>query len=144
MASMPVATHVLLLTLAAPAAIRWAPSLEDALARAEREKRVVFVAINMDGERANREMVRDHYRDATLAKLGAHTVNVFCSLSGEPKLPGVTAAVQNRCERQVRARILQVDGEAPIVAPQHLFLAPDGKILAAVPYYLTKGELEWL
>ena len=53
------------------------------LARAKAENKVVMLAFNMAGERANDEMVADHYKDGTLGALSLLTINVFCSISTE-------------------------------------------------------------
>ena len=59
-----------LLSGAAAPAIAWRPSLDAALAEAGERKVPVFVAINMDGERANGEVHGLHLRDATGAGRG--------------------------------------------------------------------------
>ncbi|MFQ5505616.1 MAG: HEAT repeat domain-containing protein [Planctomycetota bacterium] len=36
------------------------------------------------------------------------------------------------------------DDEDWIVAPQHIFISPEGEVLSSVPYQITVGELEWM
>ena len=141
------ALHVLVALAATSSAtcqIKWTTDLDAAFARAKDEKRVIFVAINMDGERANAEMLAEHYRDGRLAKLSRQTVNIFCTQSKERRVSGVSVEQQHHCEVQVRERILKATPDTWVVSPQHLFLGPDGKILSSVPYRVTKGELEWM
>lgn len=140
---------VLLAASTATAQIQWARSLDEALAAAKTRNTVVFVALNMDGERANDQMVEDHYRDSTLVKLSKNTINLFCSNNTHgngscKRCKGTTCAIHRTNDYQVRRKILQVDGETSVVAPQHLFLDGDGKIINSATYFITKGELEWL
>src|SRR5690606_34327805 len=134
----------------ASAQIDWAPSLEEALKQAGAEKKVVAIVLNMDGERANDRMVADHYQDDLLVKLSRHTVNLFCSNDTHSKSGTCSRCKAHTCQQHrnndfsVRRTILGLDGTAPVVAPQHIFVGPDGKIIHSAPYYLTKGELEWM
>ncbi|MBM4064005.1 MAG: hypothetical protein FJ265_23335, partial [Planctomycetes bacterium] len=123
--------------------IRWTPSFDEALAAAKADKKVVMVAFNLAGERANDELVADHYKDPVLARLSAHTVNVFCSISAESRVPGVTPAQQQAAERQARLQVLEIGPGEDVIAPQHVFLGPDGAVLSSVAWRITKGELEW-
>ena len=61
------------------AQIEWRADAAAAFDEAKRDGKVVFVAINMDGARANDEMIRSHYADAGVRKLAAHTVALFAS-----------------------------------------------------------------
>ena len=70
----------------AVAQIRWTPDFAEAMQRAKDEGKVVLFAFNLAGERANDEMVADHYKDPTLGKLSQATVNVFCSIANEPRV----------------------------------------------------------
>jgi len=139
----------LLAASTASAQIQWARSLDDALTEAKSKNTAVFVALNMDGERANDQMVEDHYRDSILVKLSANTVNLFCSANVHgngrcKRCKGTTCSIHRANDYQVRRKILKVDGETSVVAPQHLFLSPDGEIIHSASYFITKGELEWL
>jgi hypothetical protein len=124
--------------------IRWTPSFDAALATARAENKVLVLAFNMSGERANDELVGDHYLDPTLGRLSAHTVNVFCSIAVEPRVAGVSPSQQQAAERAARLQVLKVGPGEDVIAPQHVFVGPDGTVLSAVPYRVTKGELEWV
>lgn len=125
------------------AQIRWTPDFAEAMQRAKAENKVVLFAFNLAGERANDEMVADHYKDPTLGKLSQATVNVFCSIASEPRVPGVTPAQHQAAEQQARLQVLKIGPGEDVIAPQHVFVGPDGTVLSSVPWRLTKGELEW-
>lgn len=124
--------------------IPWTPGFADVLALAKEKRKVVMIAVNRDGERANEELLRQHYVDPRLAKLGAHTLNVFCSDAKTVRVPGVTPEQQQADDKRVREQVLGLLPEQAVAAPQHVFLRPDGAVLSAVPWHVTKGELEWV
>ncbi|MCU0862383.1 MAG: hypothetical protein MUC36_01205 [Planctomycetes bacterium] len=127
----------------AVAQVRWTPRFEEAMQLARAESKVVLLAFNLAGERANDELVADHYKDPVLGKLSQFTVNVFCSIATEPRVPGVTAQQQQSAEQQARLQVLKIGPGEDVIAPQHVFVGPDGAVLSAVSYRITKGELEW-
>ncbi len=147
----PVALLVALLApaLAAPT-LDWRASVDEALAEAKRDGKVVFLAINMDHERANDWMVETHYRDPTIRKLAARTVNLFASRfdhGGADRCPrvggGPPCAAHVAIDKRVRREFVPVEPDGSVIAPQHVFLAPGGEVLLSVPYQVTVGELEW-
>ncbi len=127
----------------AVAQIRWTPRFDEAMQVAKAENKVVLFAFNLAGERANDEMVADHYKDPVLGKLSQFSVNVFCSIATEPRVPGVTPAQHQAAEQQARLQVLKIGPGEDVIAPQHVFVGPDGTVLSAVSYRITKGELEW-
>ncbi len=139
-----VALAIACLPMVAVAQIRWTPSYDQAVAAAKAENRVLFLAFNMAGERANDEMVADHYKDATLGKLSQATINLFCSQATEARVAGVTPNQQQSAEVQARLQVLKIGPGEDVIAPQHVFVHPDGTVISSVPYRITKGELEWV
>lgn len=132
------------------AGITWQGSLDAALADAKVKKGPVFIAVNMDGERANDEMVAVHYKDPRIATLAAKCASLFASVddhSGDKsckRCGGPVTCVEHRAvEKVVRAKYLKSLAGGGYVAPEHVFLDGDGKILLSVPYRITLGELEW-
>lgn len=123
--------------------IVWTPSLDDALAKAKAEKKPILLAFNLDGERASDELVADHYKDAAIAKLAERTLNVFCSITDRPRVPGVSAAQHQAAEKKARGEILKIGAGEDVIAPQHVFIDGDGTVLVSAAYRLSKGELEW-
>ena len=129
--------------------IRWEPNVADALTEAKQTQRVVFIAINMDGDPGNDRMAEGVYRDKTILRLTAQTLNLVGSLdwhnrSGPCRRLGPIACSEHQAvEKEVRTRFLQEDADGHVVAPQHLWIGPDGEVLLSVPYEVTAGELEW-
>jgi hypothetical protein len=132
------------------AGIAWRTSLDEALAAAKSQNAPVFVAVNMDGERANDEMVAERYVDPRIVELAARCAALFASAddhsgSGPCRRCGgpVTCEQHKSIEKTIRAKYLQRAADGGYVAPEHLFLDPEGKVLLSVPYRVSRGELEW-
>jgi len=130
------------------ASIAWAPDHEAALEDAKESQRIVFLAVNMDGERANDELAKKTYRAKTLVGLSKHSVNLVASAfehsSGAcSRFDGIRCSAHMACDIWARAEILTKDAEGYVIAPQHVWLAPTGEVLLSVPYAVTEAELEW-
>lgn len=130
--------------------IHWRASLSGALDEAQASGSAVFVVLNMDGEKANDELANFIYRDKLICELAAGTINVVGSSFEHTPAPGicarfgsVTCREHQDVEKEIRKRLLGVPSSAPIVAPQHFFLTPDGDPILAVPYGISRPELEW-
>ena len=67
--------------LGAPAAndIQWQSSFEKTLEKAAAEKKVVFLAVNMDGEKANERMLEKVYTEKSVVELSKQTLNIVAS-----------------------------------------------------------------
>jgi hypothetical protein len=137
--------------LAVPAGgITWSPSLDAAQEQARTEMKVLFVAAHMPGEAANERMARTIYTDKAITRLAGMTTNVLAMAMDRYEdagtrvdLGGLTDEQLRRLDIDIRARVLKPDAQGYVVAPQHVFIAPDGEVLLSVPYELTRGELEW-
>ena len=133
----------------AGSAIEWAESFDGAFTSAVKEGQVVFVAVNMDGERANDRMVEDVYGDKRIVALSERTVNLIASASehkasGTCRRFGCSSCRQHQLvDVSVREHILKPDASGGVVAPQHVFLAPDGSVILSAPYEISSAELEW-
>lgn len=129
--------------------IQWDESFDLALERADKEGKVVFIAVNMDGEAANERAVKSVYTDRAVAALTEHTVNVIASAdrhsrSGVCKRFGCTSCdAHQEMDMDVRERILKPDATGAVIAPQHVFLSPAGDVLLSVPYEVSAKELAW-
>ena len=129
--------------------ITWEESFDLALERADKEGKVVFIAVNMDGEAANERAVKSVYTDRAVAALTEHTVNVIASAdrhsrSGVCKRFGCTSCdAHQEMDMDVRERILKPDATGAVIAPQHVFLSPAGDVLLSVPYEVSAKELAW-
>lgn len=144
-------SFVFLAAIPATAAdIAWQATYEKAVELAKTEHKVVFVAINMDGEGANDRMAKNVYTDKGVAALAGFTVNVLASPGqhGPPdkgcaRFVGLACRDHQACDKSARASVLKPDPSGNVVAPQHVFLDAGGQPLLSVPYEITAGELEW-
>lgn len=130
--------------------IVWETSYEAALERAAREQRPIFVAVSVDDVHACEQLIDDVYGDRTLEGLTAHTVNLMASDSTHsenakscPRFGGPSCREHRYVDAAVREALLAPSENGAYVAPQHLFLAPDGALILSVPYEVSAGELEW-
>lgn len=149
-----VSSFVAQLTVAAVAlageSIRWAPDWDEALQRAGAEKKVVFIAVNMDGEVANDRMAQKVYADERVVAASGWTINVVASRFDHApekractRFGGIECIQHRRIEGAVRQNVLKSDAKGYVVAPQHVFLAPDQSVILSVPYEVTAEELAW-
>lgn len=132
------------------AGLVWQKLFEEAQALAKREKKVVFVAVNMDGEKANERMLAKVYTDKAVIELARSTVNVIASAAEHagadkpcPKFDGLYCLDHRRTDMTLRKELLKPDSDGFVVAPQHVFLDPEGKVLCSVPYEVSASELAW-
>jgi len=132
---------------AAPSSVSWESDFDAAMSRAKSENKVVFIALNMDGEAANDRMAKDVYHDKELIELTANTVNLLASRFDHggscKRFDGLECDQHKAIDTRVRADVLQAPADASVVAPQHVFLAPDGSVLLSVPYEMRTRELKW-
>lgn len=130
--------------------IAWRSELKAAQADAKAAGQVVFVAVNMDGERANDRMAEEVYEDKRIMELAGLTVSLVASNDTHagkgktcPRFGEVTCEAHRRVDADVRGGVLAPDAGGYVVAPQHVFLAPDGSVILSVPYEMRAEELEW-
>jgi uncharacterized membrane protein YgcG len=129
--------------------IKWEAAYEETLASAAAEARVVFIAVNMTGERANERMIADVYPEKKIEELAALTLNMVATNCWQGKASAckafkpLTPEELRELDVQIREKVLQPDDQGYVVAPQHVFLAPDGSVILSVPYEVTVHELEW-
>lgn len=131
-------------------ALVWSPRWEDAFAAAKAEKKIVFLAINMDGEAANERLATKVYSDPQVVAASKLTVNLIASRfehapEGKPcaRFGGLTCTEHRRIEGAARDQVLKSDSAGFTVAPQHIFLSSDGAVLLSVPYEVSAQELVW-
>jgi hypothetical protein len=147
----PIAALVCLaLPVFAGESISWSKDFEEAKARAAAEKKVVFVAVNMDGEAANDRLAEKVYADKRVTSAAALTINVIASRFDHApekrpctRFAGIECIDHKRCDGAVRANVLKADANGYVVAPQHVFLGPDGAVILSVPYEISAEELQW-
>lgn len=135
---------------AGPDSIAWEAKPADALAHAREQQRPVFLAINFDGERACDRLADKVYHDKTIVRLAGSAVCLIASPSEHgsgdrpcARFQGLHCAEHKQTDIWARKDVLKPDAEGYIVAPQHVFLAPDGKVILSVPYEVSESELAW-
>ncbi len=127
----------------------WESEYEAALLKAKTESKIIFLAVNMDDEKGNDRMVKNVYTDRTVQRLAQGTVNLVASIGRHNKsgacshLGTITCAEHRAVEGRVNGPILKPDNQGQVVAPQHVWLSSEGKVLISVPYEITAGEMEW-
>jgi HEAT repeat protein len=130
--------------------IQWQDDLQRTQEQAAAGKQVVFIAVNMDGERANDRLVKETYTSDSIRELAGHTLNLVASNFEHgssskpcPRFGTITCDEHRHVDSDVRAKILSPDERGFVVAPQHVFLSPEGEVILSVPYDLKTAELEW-
>jgi hypothetical protein len=129
--------------------IEWQSDYASAFALAKERDTIVFLAVNMDGERANDTAAKKLYKDKTIMSLSATTVNLVASKfvhtkSGTCSRFGTIACAEHqKVDIKARGAIFNPDGDAEVIAPHHVFLDKDGKVLLSVAYGVQNVELAW-
>lgn len=128
--------------------ITWEGDWAAAKARSASETKVLFLAVNMDGERANDRLANKVYHDKRVVELAEFTVPVIASAhehSGRTckRFGTVECSQHQSIDIRVREELLPKDEGGFVVAPQHVFLGPSGEVLLSVPYEINAAELEW-
>lgn len=134
-----------------PAAeIQWQASFEKTLEKSAAEKKVVFLAVNMDGEKANERMLERVYAEKSIIELSQSTLNLIASAAEHaaadklcPKFRGMFCLDHRRTDTAARKEVLKADDDGLVIAPQNVFIGPDGKVILSVPYEISASELEW-
>ena len=119
----------------------WVESIEAGLAAAKSRNQALMVALNMDKERGNQQMVDEVYPSPEFHEAAKHCVIAVASMFEHPKKTGaggatvcarfgsVTCAQHRAIEKTVRADWLKRGPKDDIESPRHIFVSPDGKIL---------------
>jgi HEAT repeat protein len=122
--------------------LKFAKSYEEAFTRAKAEKKPVLFCIMKDNEIACKRMLGTVYKNPGVRKKMAEFVLVPCSISPEPTFEGVRAVEHQACERAMREAY---QAENLVIAPQHIVVDPEGKLLLKKAYELNTGKfLEFL
>ncbi len=130
--------------------IVWQKDVEGALAQARDQRKLVVLAVNMDGERACDRLADKVYADKALVALAGQSLNLIASpnehVGGEkpcPRFGTLRCAEHRKIDLWARKNALKPDAGGYVIAPQHVFLDPQGKVILSVPYEVSAAELEW-
>lgn len=139
-----------------PPGIAWHPRWEDALAQAKAENKPLMVAFVLEGEPANEQIMREHFKAREIIELSRKFVCVaaaprltekkkgirFDGTEGDvsAKLGSASPAEIAKTEFLARTRLLEA---SKVSCPQFVFVAPDGKtLLLRHVWMLPKAELK--
>ncbi|MHC4379890.1 MAG: HEAT repeat domain-containing protein [Planctomycetota bacterium] len=131
------------------ASITWETDFDAAFATAVERDTIVFLAVNMDGERANDTAAKKLYVDRKILPLFAQSVNLVASRfehsTGDacPRFEGVSCAEHQKVDIKARSQVLKPGPTGDVIAPHHVFLDKHGTVLLSVPYEISARELEW-
>lgn len=146
------ATVVLTALPSAPAGpgIVWSADWSAAFEAAAAGRKVVFLAVNMDGEKANELLASKTYFDEDLVQLSGLTVNLAASRFSHAaagkncgRFPGLTCADHQKTDIRAREQVLKAGLGGEVVAPQHVWMDAAGKVLLSVAYQVSAEELAW-
>lgn len=147
--------HLLILgTLLLPVqGVAWERDHAAAFEKAEARNVPVFLAFNMDGERASDSTALTLYRDPAFVKRSADFVCLIASTSRhDAKVEGTGDAAREVCSRfgslscdehlQVEIRASEeFIGRDTVISPQHLLVSPQRGVLARKAYQASKNDL---
>lgn len=131
------------------AGIDWRTTYPEAFAEAKQRDTIVFLAVNMDGERANDTAAKKLYHDKVILPLAAESVSLVASKFEHssdgpcPRFGTITCAQHQTIDKQARSQILAPDATGEVIAPHHVFLDKKGTVLMSVPYEVSNKELAW-
>lgn len=133
-----------------PEGITWETHYASALGVARTDMRVIFLAVNMDGERANDYLAEETYFDEEIVALSKRSLNLVASAfmhgrSGGKcsRFPGVQCKEHQEIEKDARKSVIRETSEGKVIAPQHIFLDHKGDIILSVAYLVSREELLW-
>ncbi len=143
-------TIMLALLACLASGIEWSHSYDEAIARAKEQSKVVFIAINMDGERANDTIAAKVYSDKAIVDLTHATVNLIASNDEHkggtkscPRFAGIPCSAHVAVDVEIRGTVVKSTAAGWVIAPQHVFLRPTGEVILSVPYTVDASELTW-
>ena len=131
------------------ASIPWKATYQEAFQEANDRDTIVFLAVNMDGERANDTAAKKLYQDKVILPLAADAVSMVASKFEHaadgpcPRFGTISCAEHQRIDIQARAQVLKPDASGEVIAPHHVWLDKKGNVLLSVPYEVSNKELAW-
>jgi HEAT repeat protein len=141
------------------ASMPWLPSAREAFDAGARGSLPVMVSMAMDGERANDWIAAHHFRDPEVIRVAEIIPCLLASPFGEGGLraasvehgerdgvctryDAVPCAAHQAVEAWARSEFLA--GVESFQVPRHVFVTPEGRVLAHREYYLSERDLRWM
>ncbi len=128
--------------------IAWTSSFQSALLEAQERNVPLFIALNMDNEAANDQILKSHYEDPEIVSISRKMVCVIGSIFDHggrqgkggycPRFGNLYCEEHRSSEMAVRERYLR---SPTAVAPQHMMCSPDGTLLSRREYMLPTLDL---
>lgn len=133
--------------IAAGEGIAWTGDVKATFARAEKDNMPVVVAINaLDNEGGNRTMAFVRYRDPALIAASGAALCLVASPSDHPHKSGICARFGScKCADHkgvLNWAMLRFAPDRNLVSPQHMILAPDGKVLFRREFWIDAEDLQ--
>ena len=133
--------------------IRWAADYDAAFKAAREKNRPIMFSIMITREKGCRAMIAGAYKDPRVIEKSRFFINLPCCpdlekekvflvdgkpVASNPLFPGVSSRQCRAIENRMRAEFLKSD---KVIAPQHIFVSPEGKIILRKEYQLSAEEL---
>jgi hypothetical protein len=134
----------------ATAQVEWLASFDEAVRRAADEQRSILVAVNMDGEIACQTLAERTYRDKKFVDASRAFICVICSIGEHSQTPDVVGtpicdrfgrvSCADHRKSEIRASETLI-GTDEVIAPQHVIVAPDGRVLVRRAWQIALDDL---
>ncbi|MFH0946433.1 MAG: HEAT repeat domain-containing protein [Planctomycetota bacterium] len=133
--------------------VQWERDYEKGLQKAKDLDIPVFLAFNMDGERANENTALTLYRDPEFIK---RTRQFVCLIASKDSHESVEEVVDGQarqacsrfgsvsCEEHLKVEIRaskEYVGRDTVITPQHILILPSGMVVARKAYQASKNDL---
>ena len=139
------------LTLGAsgPSKVEWTVDIEEAQSRADKEGRVILLALGIVGEGRSETHVAELYSNKKLADHFDESVNLVAWSFGAdeerdlPRFGEMEPADHLNNISVITERWLKPNSLGVIALPQHVWLSPKGEVILSCPWEIDAEEFGW-
>lgn len=127
----------------------WQANYEEALELAAEEKKIVFIAVDFEGEGRSDAFLEKLTKDKTVRALAEQTLNVVAADSLHKKkgdcsrFKGMECSDHQRVMADLAGSVLQSNEDQVFCTPQYIWLDADANVLLSVPYEIDRDGLIW-
>ena len=131
------------------ASFEWQANYEEALVQAADEKKVVFVAVDFEGEGRCDTFLEKLTKDKQVRALAEQTLNIAAADATHKKkgdcsrFKGMECNDHQRVMADLTGSILQINEDQIFCVPQYIWLDADANVLLSVPYEIDRDGLVW-